>query len=566
VRLVLFGNHDAGYLARTYPAPDSAAVGDPNFAAPRTKVGDQGAQTTSGGSATVLLQASDAVEARFRLMFQASHDKGFPATFAPLPDFAPVYTMDRAFNVQPSATDDWILPSLELSYRAEGYTVLSSTGYFYRHNRDIEDSTYGTQQILRNYYGVANLPKQPFLWDQENHHRQFNEELRLSFDDFHGLNGTVGAFLSRASSELSVPPEYASGLPAATVGNTVVGPWPNELLWTDNNPATQDDASLFGEISWPFGSRFTATLGARQYWLKQTTDFTANGFNNFGPTLSSPQQSSQSGFNPKAGLSYQASPSLLAYASASEGFRAGAAQPYLPFCTQPNLPVDDITHVKSDTLWSYELGSKMQVLPVGLLVSAAAFHIDWRNLQQQIALPCGAYIDVNGGLARINGAEFEVSGHATPSLQVRVGAGYENTAITDPGPLAIVGVAPGSRILGTPAWTATVGGVYTMALGTGLSGFFEADYSYTGNSLALLNGGNGSFATRSAYSLANLRMGARRGPSEVSLNVRNLTNARPNLGDIGYVGYAQYAAAGTIIPQVATLQPLTVLLQYRLHF
>jgi uncharacterized protein YifN (PemK superfamily) len=56
--------------------------------------------------------------------------------------------------------------------------------------------------------------------------------------------------------------------------------------------------------------------------------------------------------------------------------------------------------------------------------------------------------------------------------------------------------------------------------------------------------------------------------SEVSLNVHNLTNAKPNLGDIGYVGYAQYQnyAAGAIIPQVATLQPLTVILQYKQSF
>jgi iron complex outermembrane receptor protein len=45
--------------------------------------------------------------------------------------------------------------------------------------------------------------------------------------------------------------------------------------------------------------------------------------------------------------------------------------------------------------------------------------------------------------------------------------------------------------------------------------------------------------------------------------LHNITNAKPNLGDIGYVGYAQYDAAGSIIPQVATLQPFTLLLQYK---
>ncbi len=566
IRVTLFGNHDAGYLTRTFPQTRSPAAGDPLLAAPRTRVGDQGAQTTYGGSVTALFRASDWITARIRLLFQNTDDKGFPATFAPLPAFRPVYTLDRAFDVQPSAADRWALPSIDLKIRGDGFSVVSSTSYFYRHNQDIEDSTYGTQQILKGYYGVATLPTQPFLWDQEHHHDQLTDELRIAFDAVHGISGTIGAFYSRTRTSLAIPPTYANGLRAATANNTVVGPWPNDLLWTDYNPATQKDISLFGEIYWQFLHRFTATLGARKYWLKQTTDFTANGFNNFGATLSDPQQSKQSGFNPKVGISYQATDAAMVYASASEGFRAGGAQPFLPFCALPNLPVADITHLRSDTLWSYELGAKIRTPRSGMSISAAAFHIDWSNLQQQIALPCGAYDVINGKRARIDGAEVEFDGPLTPYLQVRLGAGYERTDITDPGTLAIVGVLPGSRILGTPAWNASIGGVYSRAISRGLDGFISADYSYTGDSVSLLNGGGGVFATRPSYGLANFRLGVQHGTSEVSLNVRNLTNAKPNLGDIGYVGYAQYTSAGTIIPQVATLQPLTVLLQFRNNF
>jgi iron complex outermembrane recepter protein len=566
VRVVLFGNHDAGYLTRSFPSANSPAVGDPFVLAPRTSVGDQGAQTTFGGSVTALLKAAGGLEARLRIMFQNIDDRGFPATFAPLPAFEPVYTLDRAFDIQPRAKDHWMLPSLDLSYRGDGFSVVSSTSYFYRQNSDIEDSTYGTQQVLHGYYGVATLPNQPFLWDQEHYHNQVTEELRLSFDIPHGEGGTVGAFYSRARSLLEIPPIYATGLSAATVDNTVIGPWPNDLLWTDHNPALQEDISLFGEASWKFLPSLTATVGARKYWLRQVTDFTADGFNNGGPTLSDPQRSRQSGLNPKAGLAYQATDTTMIYVSAAEGFRAGGAQPYLPFCALATLPVDDITHLKSDTLWSYELGTKVEIPRTGLIASVAAFHIDWNNLQQQVALPCGAYFDINGRLARINGAETEVAGRLVPWLEVRAAAGIEHTSISEPGPLAIVGILPGSRILGTPAWNASLGAVLTHPVSSNLEGFFAADYSYTGNSESLLNGGNGTLATRPAFGLAHFRAGVRRDRSELSLNVHNLTNARPNLGDIGYVGYAQYNSAGTIIPQVATLQPLTVVLQYRHDF
>ena len=198
-----------------------------------------------------------------------------------------------------------------------------------------------------------------------------------------------------------------------------------------------------------------------------------------------------------------------------------------------------------------------------MLVSAAAYHIDWSNLQQQVALPCGYYFDINGQKAAISGGEVELDGHLSRDWQLRFGAGFEHTDITSPGALSIVGVTPGTRILGTPAWNVTLGTVYSHQMTGELKGFVSADYSYTGNSVALLNGGDGSESTRPAYSLVNMRIGVDRGNSEVSINVRNLTNAKPNLGDIGYVGYAQYNAAGGIIPQVATLPPLTVLLQYQ---
>jgi iron complex outermembrane receptor protein len=260
----------------------------------------------------------------------------------------------------------------------------------------------------------------------------------------------------------------------------------------------------------------------------------------------------------------------MVYASASKGFRAGGAQAYAPFCSLAGLPVTDITQLKSDTLWSYEVGTKIQLPNPGLLVTAAVFHIDWKNLQQQVALPCGYYFDLNGGAATINGGEIEIAGHLTRELQVRFGAGYEKTDITDPGALGLpgIGIQSGSRILDTPAWNLSLGGVYTVPLTSSIDGFVSADFSHTGNSVALLNGGYGAESTRPGYSLANLRLGINHEKSEVSLNVHNLTNAKPNLGDIGYVGYAQYQnyALGTIIPQVATLQPLTLILQYKQSF
>ena len=436
VRVVLFGNHDAGYLTRTFPTtPQNATTADaleiPYETVPRTSVGNQGAQTSYGGSVAALFKITDDFEARLRVMYQDTDMHGFPATFAPLPGFAPVYTLNRAFDVQPDAMDRWALPSLELKYKGDGFSVVSSTSYFYRHTHDLEDSTYGTEQVFGPYYGVTALQNQPFTWDGERYHNQTTEELRLSWDPIHNLSGTVGAFYSYTRSLFFIPDTYATGLPAASIGG-FYGPWPNDLIWTQNNPGTQKDASVFGELYYKFLEKFSLTVGARKYWLKQTTDYTANGFLNVGATASNPQENKENGTDPKVGLSYQATDAAMVYASASKGFRAGGAQANFPACTLPGLPINDIEHIQSDTLWSYEAGTKVQIPQTGILFTAAGFHINWDNLQQQVALPCGYYLQLNGGSALINGGGDRADRPGHPAVPAALRGGLREDRYRQP--------------------------------------------------------------------------------------------------------------------------------------
>jgi len=577
LRLVGFINHDAGYLTRTYPLDPigSGGGGDPFLSVPRASSGDQGANSSGGGSAALLWRATDSLDITLRVMFQDTKIHGFPTAFAPLPNFTvSSYIVDRAFDVQPYATDTWTLPTLDFKYSGSGWSLVWANSYFYRHTHDVEDSSYGTQQVLNGpVYNVTGLAPQPYLWVGDRNHDQVSSEARLSFDPIHNISGTFGLYYSNTHTRFTIPATYANGLSAPGTTSCSFGPpctvtspaWPNDEIWTQTNPGTEEDKSIFGEVYWKFLDKWTLTLGGRQYWLNQSTDYTADGFLNGGPSPSSPQSNSQSGFNPKFALQLQATEATMVYASASKGFRAGGAQANFPGCSS-NIPVEDVTHIKSDTLWTYELGTKVQTSNV--LVSAAAYDIEWSDLQQQAALPCGFYLQVNGNKARIRGGEIEANGRLTQELQFRAGIGIAKSDITDPGNLALVGqngnpgIQPGTRISGVPDFTAFVGAVYTHSLSADTEGFTTADYSYTGNSTSLLVGGAGNVATRPGYGLVNLRFGVDRGQNELSLNFRNLFNVKPNLGDIGYIGYAQFSQAGTLIPQVATLQPLTVTLQY----
>jgi len=51
----------------------------------------------------------------------------------------------------------------------------------------------------------------------------------------------------------------------------------NDLLWVNNLPSISGHLH-FGELYYKFLERFNLTVGARQYWLKQNADYTADGF------------------------------------------------------------------------------------------------------------------------------------------------------------------------------------------------------------------------------------------------------------------------------------------------
>lgn len=542
-RLVVFGGHDAGYLKRTFDG---------------RRVGDQAAQSTFGLSATTLFHAGDRLDFTVRLMAQRQDDYGFPAAYAPLPAFRPVAQLPRTFDIQPKVSDRWLMPSVELAWRGDAWTLSSSTSYFERVVHEVEDSTTGTAQFL-TAIGTP-LNSQPFTWISRRSRTQVSHETRLTFGAAAGLNGLAGVFYSRGHDDFVIPPVTSQGLAEA-------GYWPNDLLWLSDIRSTQSNAALFGELYYPI-DRFTVTLGARQYWLTQTYHLLADGYLDGGLSDGAAGRNTESGLSPKIAISYQPSNATQIYVSASKGFRAGGSgQAVIPQCdaslSQLGLSAEQAERYGADTVWSYEAGAKHQLGNPRLLLTGALYHLGWRDIQQSVFLPsCAFIITANAGAAAASGGELEVAGQVGDRLNIRLGAGYEDARITRAG---VSGQAAGARVFQIPRWTANASGTYSWPVDHDDSlAFISGDLAYTGDSVSG-NGGSGSELIRPAYAIINARFGVRWAKGELSLDIRNLTDARPNLGDIGYLGYAEYEAAdpGTRRPQVATLPPLSAVLRFR---
>lgn len=552
LRLAGFADDLGGYLERAYLSDIERPL-----LAPVT-VGGQAAQRGAGGSVTALLRVSPRLDMTLRVLRQYRRDHGIAAMYAPLPAFRPVEGIVRSADVQPLAQDAWTLRTVALSYAGKGWRLASSTGYFTRLATDVEDSTEGTTQYLATYgYPV---PPQPFAWTAHRRSRQWTHETRVAFEDagiFGGIfSGIVGIHYASLQTLRDTPP---------LVGRDVLGVPGQSLLWEYTNGHRQRDLSLFGELYARLPHQLTLTVGARWYRLAQR-DHTSFDGAIYGVPLDSATSNRSSGNSPKVALAYQPDGNRMLYASASKGFRAGGSQadltPLLGGCVSAE-EARRLARVDSDTLWSYEAGGKLLAADGGLLVTGALYQVDWDRIQQPAFVPtCFFYLLGNAGAARIRGAELEATGRIGKGLSMRVGAGYTDARITEQGSSR---QQAGERIRQVPQWNATVGAAYTTLLAPGMTGFASMDASHTGASMS--SNATTQALRRPAYTLANARFGVRWQRSELALHIRNIGDARVNLGDLGYLGYLRFEADGkTPLPQVATLPPRAVSLQYSVRY
>jgi outer membrane receptor protein involved in Fe transport len=245
---------------------------------------------------------------------------------------------------------------------------------------------------------------------------------------------------------------------------------------------------------------------------------------------------------PKIGLSYQADPQTLYYISAAKGFRAGGLNQPVPVLTC----IQDLTALgltgtpltyKSDSVWSYEAGAKIQALDGKAQINSSVFYIDWRNPQLQNRLRCGQNFVVNAGAAVSEGFDTQAQvrlGRLTLSLAVAyTDAHYTKTyAIPGYGGASIVMVNKGDR-LGAPDWQTDLSANYDFIIAGPVGGYVRADYQYSGRyqrgpgpgasgyDPAIVNGEPAHFVT--------LRLGVVRAGADLNLFVNNLTNSQPRL-------------------------------------
>jgi iron complex outermembrane recepter protein len=471
--------------------------------------------------------------------------------------------VNTAFIEAPSK-DRFYLAALKAQWDIGFASIISNSSYFHRNANNTHDSTllnFFQFTGLTNPVLPANLSNAFVRSDLIDRQRTFVQELRIQNADTDSrLNWVIGAFYSRQK-QFNQYVDGSEWVPAIIRANPTYvarfGPnvTPEQAfngvslvggtgsLFSQTRVIDKQIAG-FGQIDYNITDKLKATAGIRYSDVKFDSDTFQAGVvvsTNGRRTL---QATKATEWTPKFGLSYQADPDNMLYASAAKGFRPGAFQGAGVTRCQADLDALglglDPREIKPDYVWSYEVGAKSRLFNRKLSIDVSAYNIDWKDIQSQLNLPvCGTSTTANLGKARSRGFDLGLQWQATSSLQLGASIGYNNSEYTETTFGAInptTGVRGIARSKGEPLgaapWTVALSSRYDFEL-AGLNSYVRSDFQYTSKDKTPLDRVAAAVdltipRTPHTYNL-DLRAGVNFDGFDISLFVANALNNHPIL-------------------------------------
>jgi outer membrane receptor protein involved in Fe transport len=491
------------------------------------------------------------------------------------------------------SNDRFYMPALKIDWAFAGLRLISNTSYFNRSSVAINDYTafetslwgqafsgpaFGTPPYLNGpFYPAGYTPASTLQVNKQNN---ITEELRLQSDDPTGrVNWVVGTFFTHArqsSEQFVADPQLAAFIGQLTGGIPFAAVFGQPLLdgkYTfvqDPEVAHDKQFALYGQADVKLGSKLTLTAGLRASDAKFTAAAHYEG-PVVGPPVSDTGSQTERPVTPKGGLTYKFDDGNMVYATAAKGFRIGGYNPRVgtPCARDPNFPGYQQDY-GSDSVWSYEIGSKNELLDHRLRLSSSVYYIDWKNIQQSVALAsCGFVYVANLGKATSKGFDLQADLAVTRDFLLGLSVGYNDAKFTQtvqavPGaPVNLV--TDGDHIAEWP-WNVALSAQYSFLVFGDHDGYVRADYQYQArqNSLTPQNDpANGGYQSWNVFQLPqtsqlSVRSGVRWNGFDVSLFCNNLTNSHTVLSQTPSIKNASPVYANELLNyQYTTFRPRT---------
>jgi iron complex outermembrane receptor protein len=337
--------------------------------------------------------------------------------------------------------------------------------------------------------------------------RQFSQELQFSGSSWaERLDWLVGLYTFGERVEQNIPLVF--------YGTAI----------SQNNEFHGDSSAAFAHLGYALTPRLAVSGGARlsheskRHAFDHYIDRGAVREPLFPPTT---LRDRWNAFTPKLGLEFRATPELLLYASAAQGFRSGG------FNGRP-LGTAEFLSYRPETLTTFEAGFKSEWLDRRLRVNVAAFHSRYEDIQLTLTTvsPEGIPIVVvgNAGEAKLHGLELGVAASIATGLQLTADLGHLRNRYTKLEPGAAV--SPAARLPVSPRWTLNAGLSWVRPAPRRGRLRGRIDYAYTSRYNYLFD--NPPLSWQPGYGLWNARVGYEPddGSWSVAAWLRNATNRR----------------------------------------
>ncbi len=349
--------------------------------------------------------------------------------------------------------------------------------------------------------------------------KDFTQELRVSSQGDSALEWTVGGFYQHRNNTVTSEDALAD----ADTGQII---FPNELIYRRHIYDKLRQFAVFGEGTWHPIDTVSLTAGIRYFDYKKTVSgYTDIAWELIGASASSltSVDSSEDGSLLKFNASWQPNADMMFYATASQGFRPGGANQVIGLS-------EELTAYKSDSLWNYEVGSKLTLFDRLLTLNLAAYQIDWDNIQVRGRTTNGAFSFMsNAGAARMRGLEAEAFLQPLQGLTINLSGNYVDAKLTKDQVSDVVVAAgrAGDRIPYVPHVSGAASAEYRKPVSDSLDFFVRADVNYVGSSYSELRPTNAYRVKIDDYAMANARIGVELPASDtgIYLFVNNIFDA-----------------------------------------
>jgi len=514
LRVSAFSAFDPGFFSRCWGVDTVPSVALPSGSPSGCKEHVGASQNTGVlASLGIAPPALPGLTVTPMFIYQRSNFNGYP-----LADYTPSdLVQNRPLDVPEIVTSTWNFASVTLKYETSYGRFVGYVTNFWQAGIDLEDGTDFVAGVLPggfNYFVDASIWNAVYTrtWSGET---RFESTLPGPVQFVFGLFDDLNELKYYEN-------QYSPGANAASGG--VLG---TDNLYYTYQPYADRQRAAFLNVQYDVTSALQLAAGLRVEYLARSWTSFADGWYNGGPTNHSGDHS-ETDKAPRFTARYEIAPNQMVYATAARGFRIGGENaPTLPVCG-PGLAAG--SQYGTDSLWSFEIGSKNAFFDGRVKSRVSLYRIDWSDIQQERVLNtlCSEGVVTNSGYAVSKGAEIEVDAALLEHLTVNLATGYEDAKITEsaPGSLTVVG-QPLNQV---PEWTGSATAQYSVPIGEDRSSFLRGVWTYTGPRRSYNDNPAGIHLP--GYDLLNLRAGVDQGPWEFALFANNVFNRYGNLGDL----------------------------------